>query len=108
MVCSRGLLWHRVLEVGQPNLAAIRGTPSNPLATYMKNHGSLLQDQSGKYGNASNGYTRMNPAMPQVRQFLINITLEAIHRYDLDGILVNDRLAWPKEFGWDATMLVDP
>lgn len=79
------------------------GTPSNPLATYMKNHGWLLQDQTGKYGNASNGYAWMNPAVPQVRQYLINITLEAINRYDLDGIQYDDRLAWPKEFGWDTT-----
>ena len=79
------------------------GTPSNPLANYMKNQGWLLEDQSGNYGNASNGFAWMNPAIPEVRQFLIDITLEAVNRYDLDGIQFDDRLAWPREFGWDDT-----
>lgn len=79
------------------------GNPSNPLSSYMKNQGWLLQDQTGKYGNASNGFAWMNPAVPEVRQFLIDITLDAVNRYDLDGIQFDDRLAWPREFGWDAT-----
>lgn len=79
------------------------GTPSNPLANYMKNQGWLLEDQSGNYGNPSNGFAWMNPAVPEVRQFLIDITLEAVNRYDLDGIQFDDRLAWPREFGWDDT-----
>ena len=79
------------------------GSPTNPLATHMKNQGWLLQDQAGQYGNPSNGFAWMNPAVPEVRQFLIDITLESVNRYDLDGIQFDDRLAWPKEFGWDAT-----
>lgn len=79
------------------------GTPSNPLANYMRDRGWLLRDQTGKYGNASNGFAWMNPAVPEVREFLINIVLEAVNRYDLDGVQFDDRLAWPKEFGWDAT-----
>lgn len=79
------------------------GTPSNPLATYMRDRGWLLRDQTGKYGNASNGFAWMNPAVPEVREFLINVVLEAVNRYDLDGVQFDDRLAWPKEFGWDAT-----
>ncbi len=78
------------------------GTPSNPLATYMKNQGWLLEDQSGNYGNSSNGFAWMNPAVPEVKQFLIDITLEAVNRYDLDGVQFDDRLAWPREFGWDS------
>jgi hypothetical protein len=65
--------------------------------------GWLLQDQQGRYGNASNGFAWMNPAVPQVRQLLINLTLEAVRRYDIDGVQLDDRLAWPREFGWDAT-----
>ncbi|MEM8945182.1 MAG: family 10 glycosylhydrolase [Planctomycetota bacterium] len=81
------------------------GTPSNPLATYMRDRGWLLRDQSGNYGNASNGFAWMNPAVPEVREFLIDITLEAVQRYDLDGIQFDDRLAWPREFGWDPVTL---
>lgn len=79
------------------------GSPSNPLAAKMKNNGWLLKDQSGQYGNASNGFAWMNPAVPEVRELLVDITLEAIERYDLDGVQYDDRLAWPKEFGWDST-----
>ena len=79
------------------------GSPSNPLARTMRDNGWLLEDQAGQYGNASNGFAWMNPAVPEVRQFLIDITLEAVERYDLDGIQFDDRLAWPKEFGWDTT-----
>lgn len=79
------------------------GFPSNPISSYMRNRGWLLQDQSGNYGNASNGFAWMNPAVPEVRQFLVDITMEAINNYDLDGIQFDDRLAWPREFGWDTT-----
>ncbi len=88
------------------------GTPSNPLSQYMLNQsktingrnvtGYLLRDQSGNYGNASNGFAWMNPAVPEVRQLLIDLTLEAIRTHDLDGVQFDDRLAWPREFGWDA------
>lgn len=78
------------------------GNPSNPLASAMRRRGWLLQDQQGNYGNASNGFAWMNPAVPEVREFLIDMTLEAVNRYDLDGIQFDDRLAWPREFGWDA------
>ncbi len=79
------------------------GSPSNPLANYMRDQGWLLKDQAGNFGNASNGFAWMNPAVPEVRQFLIDIVLEAINRYDLDGVQFDDRLAWPNEFGWDDT-----
>lgn len=74
-----------------------------PLTQVAQSNGWLLQDQSGRYGNSSNGFTWMNPAVPEVRQLLIDITLEAIDAYDLDGIQFDDRLSWPREFGWDAT-----
>jgi hypothetical protein len=47
----------------------------------------------------------MNPAVPEVRQLLIDLTLEAVNRYDLDGIQFDDRLSWPVQFGFDATTL---
>jgi hypothetical protein len=79
------------------------GTPSNPLSNAMKSRGWLLQDQQGAYANASNGFAWMNPAVPEVRQLLIGVVLDAVRQYDLDGVQLDDRLAWPREFGWDAT-----
>ena len=26
-----------------------------------------------------------------------------VQNYDLDGVMHDDRLAWPREFGWDQT-----
>ena len=89
------------------------GLPTNPLSQYMADQtsnvggqtvqGWLLQDMNGNYVNSSNQFAWMNPAVPEVRQLLIDITLEAVRNYDLDGVQFDDRLAWPKEFGWDAT-----
>ncbi|MEN1678663.1 MAG: family 10 glycosylhydrolase [Planctomycetota bacterium] len=76
---------------------------ANPLTSRALSEGWLLRDRDGRYGNSSNGFAWMNPAVPEVRQLLIEITLEAIDEYDLDGIQFDDRLSWPREFGWDQT-----
>jgi len=44
---------------------------------------------------APNGFVWLNPLHPQARQFLLDLTLEAIARYDLDGIQFDDRIVWP-------------
>lgn len=75
----------------------------NPLSQWAANNGWLLKNQSGQYADSTNGYAWMNPAIPQVRQLLIDIILDAIETHDLDGIQMDDRLGWPRSFGWDAT-----
>jgi uncharacterized lipoprotein YddW (UPF0748 family) len=79
----------------------VAGSPSNSLATYMKNRGWLLQDSAGKYSNSSNKYAWMNPLVPEVRSLIINMGVEMVKNYDLDGIQFDDRLAWPVQFGYD-------
>ncbi|MEM6749102.1 MAG: family 10 glycosylhydrolase [Planctomycetota bacterium] len=79
------------------------GIADNPLTAYARSQGWLLEDQSGNNTNASNGFVWMNPAVPEVRQLLIDLTLEKIREHDLDGVQFDDRLSWPREFGWDAT-----
>jgi hypothetical protein len=37
----------------------------------------------------------MNPLHPEARRFLLDIVLEAIDKYDLDGIQLDDRIVWP-------------
>lgn len=82
------------------------GNPSNPLSTYMKNRGWLLKNQAGEYADGTNGgFAYMNVAVPEVRQFIINMTLEAVNRYDLDGIQFDDHMAWPINFGFDTTTI---
>ncbi len=79
------------------------GTPFNPLGIKARDNGWLLTDRSGNFANASNGFAWMNPAVPEVRQLLIGITLDAVRAHDLDGVQFDDRLAWPSQFGYDAT-----
>src|SRR5690606_24444129 len=74
--------------------------------TYMKNRGWLLQNQAGQYADGTNGgFAFMNVDAPQVRQFIIDKTLEAVNRYDFDGIQFDDHMAWPVNFGFDATTI---
>jgi uncharacterized lipoprotein YddW (UPF0748 family) len=44
---------------------------------------------------APNGFVWMNPLHPEARRFLLDITLEAMQRYDLDGVQFDDRIVWP-------------
>ena len=44
---------------------------------------------------APNGFVWMNPLHPEARQFLLDLVLEAIDQYDLDGIQLDDRIVWP-------------
>jgi uncharacterized lipoprotein YddW (UPF0748 family) len=44
---------------------------------------------------APNGFVWLNPLHPQARRFLADIVLEAIDRYDLDGVQLDDRIVWP-------------
>ena len=81
----------------------VPGPSYNPLTRYMADRGWLLRDGAGNVTNASNGFAWMNPAVPQVRALLVDLAVEAATRYDLDGIQFDDRLAWPREFGFDAT-----
>lgn len=77
------------------------GTSSTELAKYMADRGWLLRDSAGAYTNSSNGFTWMNPLVPEVRNLLKGIVVEAVRKYDLDGIQFDDRLAWPVQFGYD-------
>ena len=54
----------------------------------------LSRDREGREV-APNGFVWMNPLRPEVRRFLLDLTLEAIGRYDLDGVQFDDRIVWP-------------
>jgi len=44
---------------------------------------------------APNGFVWMNPLHPECRRFLLDLVLEAVDRYDLDGVQLDDRIVWP-------------
>jgi uncharacterized lipoprotein YddW (UPF0748 family) len=77
------------------------GNPSNTLATYMNQRGWLLKDNQGRVVNNSNSFAWMNPLVPEVRKLLIDMSLEMVRKYDVDGVQFDDRLAWPIQFGFD-------
>ncbi|MFN4241650.1 MAG: glycoside hydrolase family 10 protein [Tepidisphaerales bacterium] len=111
---SRDLLQEMVIQGHRNRMAVIGwfqygfaakfgnpGTNPNELARYMADRGWLLRDQAGNFTNSSNGFSWMNPLVPEVREYLKGIVVDAVTRYDLDGIQFDDRLAWPIQFGWD-------
>ena len=63
----------------------------------------LSRDISGNEV-APNGFVWMNPLHPDARRFLLDLVLEVIDRYDLDGIQLDDRIVWPYiNMGYDDT-----
>ena len=56
--------------------------------------GQLVSDQ--------NPFVWMNPLRPECREFLLGIILEAVDKYDLDGVQLDDRIAWPVSMGYDS------
>ena len=53
---------------------------------------------------APNGFVWMNPLHPEARRFLLDLMLEAIDHYDLDGVQLDDRIVWPYvTMGYDDT-----
>lgn len=103
----RGMAYYGWFEYGaMSQYIGDGGNPNNPLSNYMKSRGWLLQNQAGEYADGTNGgFAFMNVAVPEVRQFMISMTLEAVNRYDLDGIQFDDHMAWPVNFGFDATTM---
>ena len=63
--------------------------------------GWLLKDSSGNYTTASNGFVWMNPLVPEVRNLIKGIVVDAINQFDLQIVQFDDHLAWPQAFGWD-------
>ena len=47
----------------------------------------------------------LNPFHPEVQQFLTDLILEAVSKYDLDGIQFDDHTSLPKTFGYDRYTL---
>ena len=56
----------------------------------------LTTNQSGGKGN---GW--LNPFHPQVQQFLVDLIVEVVQRYPVDGIQLDDHFGLPIEFGYD-------
>lgn len=92
-----GLVYNAWFEYGF--MAAHKST-DNHLRRMKKEWLSLDKD-----GNevAPNGFVWMNPLHPETRKFLLDLVCEAVDKYDLDGIQLDDRIVWPYvTMGYDA------
>lgn len=78
-------------------------------SSYNLNGGMLLakkpewaaRDRDGNLVN-KNGFEWLNSLDPQVQNFMLNLVLEVVKNYDVDGIQGDDRLpALPSEGGYD-------
>ncbi len=43
----------------------------------------------------------LNPLKPEVKKFIIDLVVEVINKYDVDGIQFDDHFGLPSEFGYD-------
>ena len=51
---------------------------------------------------ANNTFVWLNPLHPDAQDLLIGIVVEAVTKYDLDGVQLDDRIVWPGlEMGYD-------
>ncbi|MYN06753.1 glycoside hydrolase family 10 protein [Pseudoduganella aquatica] len=44
---------------------------------------------------APNGFVWLNPLHPEAQRFLLDLVLEAVEKYDLDGVQLDDHVVWP-------------
>ncbi len=68
--------------------------PKSPIAR--KHPDWLTNTDSGSKGN---GW--LNPFHPQVQKFLVDLIVEVVQRYPVDGIQLDDHFGLPIEFGYD-------
>lgn len=79
--------------------------PSSELAT--KYAQWLTQKVDGGYTSmsAAGEVKWLNPFRPEVQQFITDLVLEIVTKYDVDGIQFDDHTSLPHEFGYDSYTL---
>ena len=99
---ARDLLHEAVTEAHRQGMVAIAWFEYGFMAAHQStmNHlrrlkpDWLSRDLQGREV-APNGFVWLNPLHPQARELLLDLVLEAIDRYDLDGVQLDDRIVWP-------------
>lgn len=99
---ARDLLGEAVIEAHRNELLCIAWFEYGFMAAHKDTQNHLREmyphwlsrDASGNEV-APNGFVWMNPLHPETRRFLLDLILEAVDRYDLDGIQLDDRIVWP-------------
>ncbi len=99
---GRDLLQETLIEAHRNGLVYIAWFEYGFMAAHKDTHNHLRKQKPEWLsrdikGNevAPNGFVWMNPLHPDARRFLIDLVVEAIDRYDLDGVQLDDRIVWP-------------
>jgi len=81
------------------------GFMAPPLSELTLTHPTWLthrQDGSNTSLSAAGEVSWLNPFHPEVQQFITDLVLEVITRYNVDGIQFDDHTSLPVEFGYDS------
>ena len=106
---ARDLLQEMLIEAHRNGLVTIAWFEYGFMAAHQSTMNHLRQQKPDWLsrdinGNdvAPNGFVWLNPVHPDARKLLLELVLEAIDKYDLDGIQFDDRIVWPHvSMGYD-------
>lgn len=105
---QRDLLGEAVRDGHRNGLRCIAWFEYGFMAAYKDTHNELrarrdwivLNQNGGDV--ARNQFVWLNPLHPDAQELLIGIVVEAVKKYDLDGVQLDDRIVWPSlEMGYD-------
>ncbi len=71
--------------------------PTSDLAAMYKP--LLMEDATGK--TVKDGNVWLNPFQPEVQKFIVDLIIDVVSRYDIDGIQLDDHFGIPIEMGYD-------
>ncbi len=79
-------------------MPAWRGTkpPEDPNQLYIAKPEWFWYDQNGNRQKLSSFYVSLNPCLPEVREYLVNVFAEIATKYDIDGLHL-DYIRFPNE-----------
>lgn len=105
---QRNLLSENVIQAHRNGMLAIAWFEYGFMAAFKDTNNELrakkewiTTTRDGKDVGTKNAFVWLNPFHPDVQDFLINISLDAIRTHDLDGIQLDDRIALPVDLGYD-------
>jgi len=97
-----------IIQAHRQNLLVIPwfefGFMAPPTSELALNHPDWItqkQDGSQTSITAAGEVVWLNPFHPEVQQFITDIVLETVSKYDVDGVQFDDHTSLPYEFGYD-------
>lgn len=105
---QRNLLQENIIQAHRNGMLCIAWFEYGFMAAFKDTHPELRNKKEwitvtkdGQDVGKKNSFVWLNPFHPDVQDFLINITLDAIRTHDLDGVQLDDRIALPVDLGYD-------